>query len=513
MLIEPPRTLKKEVAEKTRPSAYPPIGLAYIAAVLEKAGYNVTILDTIIENISYVHGKPIDDKFVKFGLPDIEIEKKIKELKPDVVGVSCPVSIKYNDAKNICRIAKKVNPNCITIMGGIHPTIVQGEVLKEKDIDYIIIGEGEQSFLELMNYIKGDLKLSELDGIGLKIKDKIEIIPKTRYIENLDTLPFPAWHLLPMEKYWEVNLPIGESIRDRWIPILTSRGCPASCIYCSIRLTVGKNYRARTAENVLDEIKYLIDKYSINELHIVDDNFTANKKRTIAILDGIISNKWDLSWTTPNGTAIYTLDRDVLKKIKQSGCNSLTFAIESGSQRVLSEILKKPVNIERAKQVVKDAKEIGIKVKSFFMIGNPGETKEEMNKTLDLVREIKLDWACFSITTPLKGTELYEICRKKGYITKDIDITKEGWSISRIRTEDFDEEYVTKIAGEANSINFLENPNLNSGNIDVAMNEFKRIIHMVPDHKLAHFGLGLAYSKKNMIKEASEEWRIALGLK
>jgi len=513
LLVEPPRTMTGSVLRKTRPTVQPPIGIAYIAAVLENNNYEVKLLDCIVEDVNCAVGIDIGNDIFRFGITDDQIEKFIIDFAPDVIGVSCIVSLKYEDAKNICRIAKKVNPEIITIMGGAHPTLNAESVIADANLDYIVLGEGDYSCLDLIRYIEGKISIEELDGIVMKSSGAVRIVPKTKFIENLDLIPFPARHLLPIDKYWQINLPHGEATRSPWSTMITSRGCPASCIYCSAQLLWGKKYRGRSAENVLNEIRSLIKDYGIKELLIEDDNFTFDKKRTEKILDGIINEKMDITWTTPSGIAIFTLDANILEKIKKSGCTSMTLAVESGSQRVLKDVIKKPLSLSKAEEIAIAARKAGIKTKAFFMLGIPGETKEEMNMTLDMARKLKVDWACFNVTTPLPGTELYEICKDKHYIDGDMLPGNIEYTTGRINTKEFDADYVNNMFVEANKINFLENPNLmDGGNIDQAIHDFKRVIRMVPNHELAHYALGLAYEKKGMIEDAIKEWRKVLDI-
>jgi len=511
LLIEPPKTVAKELMKNARPTVQPPIGLTYIAALLEANKYNVKILDAIIEDPLCWKGTMLDENTLRFGLTNDQIRQVIFEYQPDVVGVSCVISIKYNDAKNICKIAKEVMPDCITIMGGAHPTFNIEAVLSDPNLDGVVMGEGDISCLEMIQYFEGKLGHDKLDGVAFKENKELVVIPKTRYIQDLDSLPFPARRLLPLSRYWEINLPHGEATRTPWTTIVTSRGCTASCIYCSAGLLWGKKYRARSAENVLKEIDFLVNNYGIKELLIEDDNFTLNKQRTIKILDGIIEKKWDISWTTPNGIAIFTLDTKMLEKIKKSGCSSITLAIESGSQRVLTDIMKKPLKISKVEEVVKEAKRIGLKTKAFFMLGIPGETKEEMNQTLDFARKVGVDWSGFNITVPLSGTELNDICIDNNYVNANINSSEIQFTSGRIHTSEFDEEFVNQKYAEANKINFLENPNLKEGgNVDRAIFDFKRVIRMVPEHELAHYALGMAYKKKNLTTEAIKMWQRVL---
>lgn len=513
LLVEPPRTAPIEHMERTRPTAQPPLGPAYIAAVLEKNGYEVKILDAIIEDPNCRTGKRINDKFIRIGLEDHKIAEIIREFKPDIVGASCIVSAKYYDAINICKIAKSISKDIITVMGGAHPTMTWEKTITDPDLDYIMIGEADFSTLIWIRWLEGKVDEAELDGVAMKVNGETKHYPKKGYIQDLDKVPFPARHLLKLDKYWDVNLPHGEATRSPWTTIITSRGCPATCIYCSAQLLWGKKYRGRSAENVLAEIKFLIDTYGIKELLIEDDNFSFDKKRTEKILNGIIDNGWDISWTTPSGIAIFALTPELLGKIRQSGCHSITLAVESGSQRVLTDIIKKPLLMSKVEEIGREAKKIGLKTKAFYLLGVPGETKMEMEQTIEVARKLRLDWSCFSITTPLPGTALYQLCKDKGYIEGDIDPINVEYSTARIKTAEWDESFVNAMWEKGNNINFFDNPNLDpGGNVDQAIFDFNRVIRMVPNHQNAHYALGLAYEKKGMIEEAIKEWEFVLSV-
>ncbi len=513
LLIEPPKTTPAQHMKRVKATAQPPLGLAYLAAVLEQNNYEVKIIDAIIEDPLCSMGTALEGGYIRYGLDDDEVAKRIREYNPDIVGVSCLVSAKYKDAKNVCRIAKAVNPGYITVMGGSHPTINAEDVLKDDNLDFVVLGEGDYSFLELVQYIEGKLGLDGLDGVGMKDNGHIKIIPKTRFIKNVDEIPLPARHLLANERYSQVNLPHGEATRLPWMTIYSSRGCTAACTNCAVYQIWGKKYRPRSAESVLKEIEILIKDYGAKELLIEDDNFSADYKRVSKILDGIINNKWDITWTTPSGIAIYTLDEKLLKKFKDSGCTSLTLGVESGSQRVLSKVLKKPLSLKKAEEVARAVRKVGLKTRAFFMLGIPGETKEEMRQTLEVARKLKLDWSCFNVTQALPGTQLHKICRDNKYIKDNMDPTDVEFTTCRINTEEFDEKFVNDLWDEANNINFLENPNLmEDGNLDQAILDFSKVIRIAPRHELAHLALGNAYAKKGMIEEAIKMWKAVLDI-
>ena len=429
-----------------------------------------------------------------------------------MVGVSCLVSTKFEDALRVCRLVKQTLPRCTTVMGGAHVTAAPLETLAHLEIDYLVFGEGEQTLLELVEHLAGrGPALEIIDGLGYRTAQGTPVIqPRTRFIQNLDSLPLPARHLIPLERYWEVNLPHGEATRTPWTTLVTSRGCVANCTYCSAHMIWGSRYRARSAENVLAEIRMLVETYGIKELLIEDDNFTLDKRRTAAILDGIIAAGWDLSWTTPSGVAIYSLDEHLLAKIKASGCKSLTFAVESGSQRVLKHVIHKPLSLQKVREVIAAAKKLGIKTKAFFMLGIPGETRAEMEETLAMARELAVDWSCFSIASPLPGTPMAKECLEAGYLPADLDFRGIEFGKAVITTPEFGPRDVEAMWDRCNAINFLENPNLREGgNLEQAVFDFQRVIRLVPTHLLAHRALARAFTQKGMAAEAAAEESLA----
>lgn len=457
LLIQAPRTIYKQAEN---PRSAPPLSLACLAAVLEDQ-YEVKILDTLAEGFWNV--EDLGGGITRYGLSNEDIDKRILNFGPDVVGISSMFSYQHSNVQKLAARIKMLNKDIIIVTGGDHPTALPGEVLKEGNIDYIILGEGEYSFRSLLKAIENGKNLSEVDGLAYIANDEIKVNPKTSFIPDLDELPFPARHLLPMAKYSEINMshsvaPVDNS-RLPYTPIISSRGCPAACTYCSCSLMWGKrNFRARSAENVLKEIELLVSE-GYKEIYFDDDNFAHDKKRAHRILDTMLERKWDLTWSLPNGVALYRLDRSLLKKMKASGCHSLNLPIESGSQRVL-KLMKKPLNLKVVPGLIEIMKEFGIYTVGMFMIGTPGETKEDMEKTLELAVDLKklgLDYVEFFITIPLPGTQIYEECIQKGY-TKDIDLSKMNIARGTITTPDFGPQYLEKVRHRAwIQCNFIHN--------------------------------------------------------
>lgn len=498
LLIEPPVTRPMDFdAKKVRIGIVPPLGLAYIAAVLEEHGYEVKILDCLIEGS--LKGKKYRDK-IRYGLLDKEIEEIIRKFNPDIVGVSCLISAKVYDMLNVCKIVKDIDLNIITCTGGSHPTTAYKEVLQDENIDFIVLGEGEYSFLELITEINTNQDLSHVDGIAYMDSDTIKLNPKTKYIENLDKLPLPARHLLKMEKYIYTSSPHSGIKRQPFTSMITSRGCPFRCGFCVIRHLWGLKPRYRSAENVLMEIKHLINEYGIKEIHFEDDNLTAQKRRAIGIFAGIIENGWDLTLNSPSGLAIQHLDEDLLKLMKQAGYYSITIAIESGDKNIL-KLMNKLVDLDKAKSIIKSSRKLGLKTKGFFILGYPGETKAQMKKTIDYAANSNLDWTIFFIATPIPGSELDTYCRDNNYLlNKDLDYIKQFY-ISNIKTPEFTPEYVEALKEKANlEINFKNNTNMRLGNYDRAIEDFSEIIRLYP-----HLDFPRMYLKKAMYAKSHKK--------
>ena len=465
-------------ANKVRIGLVAPLGLAYIAAVLEQNGIEVKILDCVAESSSLI-GFSLDlsiisDKIhtgeIRYGLSDDEIYLKIKRFNPDLVGVSCLFSNKAWDAHNVCRIVKAINPEIITVMGGAHPTALPEETLLDRNVDYVVIGEGEPFFAA---YAQGEMDFFDLHK-------QSHIVYALNEISQLDKLPLPARHLLNMPKYLYSESPHSGLKRLPVASISTSRGCPARCEFCAIRCMWGDSYRTRSPENVLGEIQHLVDTYHIKELHFEDDNLTAEKRRAMAIFQGIIDRKLDLSLNSPSGLAIFALDEALLDKMREAGYYSISLAVESGVPEVL-KLMHKHVDLEKAKNLIKYARSLGMKTKAFFILGYPGETKEMMKRTVDFAGNLGADWVLFFPATNLPGTEMDKRVRANGWLADpDMDYRYYFYR-ANIRTPEFDPDFVMNLKEEANrQINFEHNINMAEGNYEQAIGDFGEVVRLYP---------------------------------
>ncbi len=420
-----------------------PMGLAYLAAVL-KDDFQVKVVDG---RAAFKNYAPKNSKWEYFGLKPDEILDKIKEFSPDVVGITCISSFHFPEVLQLCAMIKKLNKSIITVTGGTHPTFLADRIMRDhKEIDFIVLSEGERSFKDLLVKINLGEDPKSINGLAYRENGFFKINPKTEYIENLDELPFPALELFPLDFYAKKNIPFSITSKSRKIaPVLTSRGCVANCVFCSSKNYWGRQYRMRSSGNVLDEIEFLVRKYNFKEIQFIDDNLTQDKARAERIFKGLIERNLDIQWSTPNGIAIWTLDERMLVLMKRSGCYELTVAFESGDQEVLNKIIKKPLNLEKAKKLVMKMKQIRLQVNSFFISGFPGETKEQIKRTFDFAWEMDLDSAWFFMANPTPGSELYETCIKKGYIKDDFDFENIEYGLAHIDTEDFSSKEIEKM--------------------------------------------------------------------
>ncbi|MBU1087011.1 MAG: B12-binding domain-containing radical SAM protein [Candidatus Omnitrophica bacterium] len=442
LLIQPPCTLSKNYTKEIQP----PLGMAYIAAMLEDK-FEVRILDAAVEGW---HDEIVVSKQeIRYGLSFEQIAQRIKDFNPDLVGISCLFSMQADNAHKVGQIAKKVNPEIITVMGGAHPTVLAKKVLEDPAIDYVVIGEGEQTITKLIDCINQKQPVADIDGLAYKLNNKIMLNPKISFIQDLDALPFPARHLLPMDKYFKINMPHGVTTRrSPNTSLITSRGCPAQCIFCAIHPIWGKKFRARSADNVVKEIKQLISTYGIQELQFEDDNLTFDKKRAMSIFEQMITEKLDMLWTTPNGVALWAMDEAMLLKMKQSGCYRLCLAIESGDQEVLHKIINKPLDLNKAKRLISFAYKNGFETDAFFVIGFPGETKQQIKTTFSFGRSLQVSNVNYYIATPYPGTKLYDQCVKGNYLVKDFQADSLGVKKGVIVTPEFTPQELEKMVSQ-----------------------------------------------------------------
>jgi radical SAM superfamily enzyme YgiQ (UPF0313 family) len=373
----------------------PPLGLACLAAVLEKERIDVSITDG------------------SRGLSLPQVMAELKARQPDIVGISCTTPT-FQDTIELARALSQAFPKAITVLGGAHVTAIPQEAMLEEVFDVGVVGEGEMTLLELVRRVedKGSLAkvdLEQIKGLAFRQDGRIVMTPPRERIQDLDSLPHPARHLLPPLSAYR---PTPASYRKLPLAVMmTSRGCPYGCTFCD-RGVFGNLVRAHSPERVLDEIEELIQRYGAREIRFFDDTFTISRKRVVRICEMIIERKLRFPWTCL--TRVNTVDRDLLQLMKEAGCWQVLYGLESGDPRML-KILNKGSSVEQNAQAVQWAFEVGLGVRGDFIIGTPGETMESLENTLAFTKRLKLDYAHFNKFVPFPGTELYERLVAEGY--------------------------------------------------------------------------------------------------
>lgn len=394
-------------------SPYEPLGLMYLAAFLRMHGYSdVRILDASAKNS--VSRWDVD--FYKIGMSDAEFKAEVSSFAPDVVGISAMYTVNSKGVHDTAALIKLLYPGVPIIVGGAHASAFPEWILKDENIDYVAKGEGEATLLDFLQAYSSGADLCNIKGLVFRKGGKVFYSPPREFIHNLDSVPFPARDLVEMGGYLNEFYNKRHSMSPPRATVVTSRGCPYNCIFCSIQSLWCHSYRVRTPKNVVDEIEFLVRQYGVREIAFFDDNLSFHRKRMAEICDELILRRLNVRWCTPNGIAIWTLDEPLLEKMKASGCYKLTFGIETGSLNTQKFIRKEQVDLLRSKEIIAACAKIGIWTHSPFIIGFPYETKADIEATIQYALSSGLDMATFFIATPYPGTDLYEIYKKDGLL-------------------------------------------------------------------------------------------------
>lgn len=394
-----------------------PIGLCYLAAACEKNGVDAVVYNADFEKRRKLLIKVSDmtDAYSQYLqlLRDLEhpfwkeVKRVISQSSPDMVGVAVTTG-GYGSALNVARLVKDYDPDVPVVFGGPHPTILPEKTVKNREVDYVVRGEGEITFLELVrNYDSG--KMDGCLGITFEREGKVIHNSDRPLIRDLDSLPFPARHLL---------LNRNEYASSDFGSLFTSRGCPFSCIFCASHKIWGRRVRYRSANNVIDEVKSVYEAFDTRNFRFEDDNFTLNRKRLEEICNLLIKEKLDISWYCE--TRVDLINEEIVKKMKKAGCTSVSIGVESGDPQTLRKI-KKAITLEQVYKATHILKENNIFLAAFFMVGFPWERKEEILRTVSLMKDIDPDLAVYSIATPYPGTELFDMSEAEGLIPADLN--------------------------------------------------------------------------------------------
>ena len=394
----------------------PPLGLAYVAAALEKADFQVEILD------NYLLKKPID-----------YVKRETKRLAPEIVGITCG-SVTYRRCIETAKAVKEVLPSCKVVVGGWHPSYMPDSMLQHPEIDYVIMGEGERAIVELANSItKGEdnSAIAKISGVAYRHKGKM-VKNEPSLISDLDQVPFPARHLLPMHLYLRKMEFLDANPVDTMNVI---RGCPYNCAFCETKRLWGSRCRAFSPSRVVDELNHLVDKYGSKGIYFIGDNFTIHKKRTIELCK-MLKSELHLEWICD--TRVDLISRDLLKEMKAAGCRTIWFGVESGSPHILRK-LNKGVSLHQVIQAFKLCREEGIQISCSLMLGIPGESVNDMKATFKFAKKLNPDWCQFNIFVAYPGSALYDEVMANGLYDRVEDF------VAYVKTEDFDYDFLLKL--------------------------------------------------------------------
>ncbi len=416
LLVLPPMCLYEGAVKRL----IPPLGLCYIAANLLKHGYEVDILDCIVEG--YETELLIAPNVYRLGISEEEFAERIAQSDHDVICFSMIYSSDLDNLYKYAKIVKQVDRDRVVIAGGMHASIYPekfiidaGSVDGKPVIDFVIRGEGEFRLIDFIEHLSHGMYDIHADGLVGWDDGHVFVNPQYTQIEDLDELPFPAYHKVPLEKYFAYNVPFSPYPRGkRVMQIYTSRGCPIGCTFCS-STNFNKAFRARSVDNVMAEIEFYQREYGIDEIQFADDNLTFVKKRSIELFNEL--EKLHIQWCTPNGIMINTLDEQVLDSMIRSGLYQITLSLDSGNADTLKEKHRKPVKLHRVPELMDYLRSRGILMHGTLVVGMPGETVEDIEKGFRFVETLPFNSINVFIAQALPGSELFEASIRNGSIT------------------------------------------------------------------------------------------------
>jgi len=399
LLIYPPKfreiTTNVPAVVEEGSGCYPPLGLLSIAAVLRAGGggHTVEVLDT-----------------QALGLDYAQIEAEVRRRAPDVVGIQV-MTFTLLDAMETARAAKRARPGVHLTMGGPHAHLYPAETVAQPEVDTVVVGEGEYVFRDLVAALAEGRGPQEIEGVVWKRDDGTPVVSPARpHIKDLDELPFPARDLVPTEKYYS------SLARSRPVTtMISSRGCPHRCVFCD-RPHLGKTYRARSPERMVEEMAECVERFGVREIFFYDDTFAIERQRMLAVCDAILERGLKVAWDIR--ARVDTMDEEVLRRLRAAGCARIHYGVEAGTPEIL-KVLRKGITLERALEVFRLTRKVGITTLAYFMLGNPGETREQMAETLRFARKLDPDYIHLSLTTPFPGTELYRMGLEQGLFKSD----------------------------------------------------------------------------------------------
>ncbi len=411
-LISPPQNFSK--TQETA-GVVPPLGLCYLASALDPERYDVKIIDAVGEKYWQIF------TWRDYGLRGMNFDEILDAVPPNtrVVGISNLYTFAFMVASEIARRIKERYPEIIIVFGGAHPTILTQQTMARPQVDFVILSEGEYSFRELLEAIERGSGWEQIDGLAYRKNGKVVINPKTRFVKNLDQIAFPRRDLLPMQSYFDAKEPHGSANRSKWTTMLATRGCPYQCTFCNTPQIWQRRWRARSPENVVDEIEQLHKDYGVEEIHFEDESLTTNPNWVIEFGAELRKRNLDIIWQTSNGVRAESINEETLEFMISSGCTQVTIAAESGSPRILNDVIKKKLDLNAVTRAARLASKKPVFIACYFMLGLPDERISDVLKSILLATKLAVygvDEVVFSIFSPLPGSELLIRLQEEGKV-------------------------------------------------------------------------------------------------
>ncbi|GBU23212.1 hypothetical protein R80B4_03128 [Fibrobacteres bacterium R8-0-B4] len=439
-----------------------PLSLLYLGASLIEAGHEVALYDALIDIDADLRGiRPDGDGNYHIGASYESIGRKVKDIAPDIVGITNPFSDFLRCAVETAVAVKSALPSVPIIVGGPHATSDPSAFLYGgSPVDYVMRAECESAIVEFLKALNEGSPLSSVPNLAYLRDGKVVTNAFAAFIDDLDSLPLPAYHLADVEKtfaFVKAGFPSRFSFEypgaHREVSIITSRGCPYDCVFCGNHLHMGRKWRHHSVGYIMRHIEFLTVKYGVRHFHIEDDNLGMNPARFEELLDALITKNLGITWDTPNGIRADRIDAKIIAKAKVSGCTYLIFGVESGNQRVLDEVVNKKLDLNAVTKIARIAYRHRLDVHAFYVVGFPGETAKEIHDTFRFALRLLARYDVIphlGLARPLAGTRLYDICEEGGYLTSPRrpqigkGLRGEVFSRQMIETKDFNIEDLEK---------------------------------------------------------------------